>query len=875
MKLSNQIYEGRYFKGKEWKDNNNVFNEKILNIEYFHFYEYLSGDEIKSDEKINFPNSTFIVSIESTEITFIENFNQNSYSQTLLKIPFGYHHDSIQEYNQRVIDFINNKYGFLLKGFLQDLFIYNYFEDTGRIAEIKDLVLGIPILNGLSYKYGFEGIYDEVAAKGELCICNLCTKTENDLVVNSIQKDDAEINVKGGSFINNFSNSFNTASIRFSNFLWFWIVNIMSRIPSRYIQNAILRGQKNITLKCIYKNDEKLNIRVKSMLSFYQNYVRFITEPKNEKFFSASTNKFPFKSTDGELLEAQKKISEIKNKNISVQKIDSVICQYFIGRYGLFEGIGKKPLLSIISVFAVVLTIICILLETISFNLNSQWSISEVLLPLMLLICVFVFPVLFIIFSKAFPHIILPRLVVAIFSGWLIFLSAEEIMKIDYGLEGVNLFLICGAFVVFLIIFLLNEIKNSATSLSKRLIRARTAQIFSVSLIISYSIGFFVMSYVNNKFLGLDSFIVNNSRMQKGQTLKLDLLKNEEKFLDLVNSSRNDIKKLASETKRKIDLEILISKNKLKELGYETSKQGSYLKAIDHFSSNLISKRSYSINDTLKGIILSDTSSYKVIPQYILNKCLNTKESRDSVIASLDSIMSKDIKLSNKVKDKINFEKIIDKEKFTEYDKLVLRNNLKKIKTFLKDKSDLDQIFNERISLMSLFDLRRNLNEIRQQYVKDSSFVNQLYDVNKDTSILDNIGYNESILKNKLSRLLTHLDDLNNSNLFTDKISNLDAITGIIFSIEKIADQLKNTRNEIFIEENNLRKTASEDKFANAPDGEVVIKSDKLRFSKVYKIFNLEHKVYPNMIIFRSLIALFIGIFLQLIVQEKTITAPL
>lgn len=108
--------------------------------------------------------------------------------------------------------------------------------------------------------------------------------------------------------------------------------------------------------------------------------------------------------------------------------------------------------------------------------------------------------------SVLLPQIFLPRVTIAIISGWLIFFTASEMIDIDFFLDGFEIGLLFIFVVLASFVFMYNEIRNVAPSLQRKEIVKRISMVILISFIISYSFGYLFMPVANRMVENSDTF---------------------------------------------------------------------------------------------------------------------------------------------------------------------------------------------------------------------------------------------------------------------------------------------------------------------------------------------------------------------------------
>lgn len=136
--------------------------------------------------------------------------------------------------------------------------------------------------------------------------------------------------------------------------------------------------------------------------------------------------------------------------------------------------------------------------------------------------------------SVLIPQIFLPRMTIAIISGWLIFFTSEELVRIDMELDGRSLLFIIILVLSMMAVFMYNEVRNIAPSLRRKKVYTRIFTISGLAFLISYSIGYTIMPF-SNKFIEKSDLLYDSYvPKQKMQLLRaeMDTLQSNILFID-------------------------------------------------------------------------------------------------------------------------------------------------------------------------------------------------------------------------------------------------------------------------------------------------------------------------------------------------------
>ncbi len=172
--------------------------------------------------------------------------------------------------------------------------------------------------------------------------------------------------------------------------------------------------------------------------------------------------------------------------------------------------------------------------------------------------------------QASFPVIFLPRLSIAIFSGWVIFISAEEILKVDVSIDPTTVIFISIILIAILIAFLYAEIKSILRKFSDIIILKRVVQVIGISFLISYSIGFFVMSYISERFLSVDSFMASENQVKL--SLQEDLISTEE-LLNKIWVYKNALRSRTNTLEKRNEIVTKRQQANLLDWSYTTTKR--------------------------------------------------------------------------------------------------------------------------------------------------------------------------------------------------------------------------------------------------------------------------------------------------------------
>ncbi len=444
-------------------------------IENTYFFQYLGGFNSMSKGKL-FDDGTVYVIISDNDISFkLEAFEEmkNQKKQLLLvdllTIPHNRDHHSFLDIESQLIrekrkdvkrckknkrsEKLNGTFEQVLYHFIEDLYIYQYFKECGNIQSIKSAFEYVPLLQAIIYKYVFDESYSKL--------------------------DKHKKNRKSK-----------------------WIIEPkLALFEDAYLQYSVLLSN--------HKNER-----------LYRRGGWFLYDKSAEKY----------NDIDTQLYQLEKKFIKIKNKYCDTESIFDEPHNFgtILKRYGITHlmelTISKK--LKYVFVGLLTLLIDFILVDIVTFNLYKEgvpenlknfldrglkifsilWLLYAILLPILFYIRGYGKYIL-----KLIPGIFLPRLMIAIISGWLVFFSAEELLKIDLNIGTGILLLISISILVLTIVFMIFEINNYAPAMKFRNIFYRSLVVCGLAFVVSYTFGFYTMSYINKKLMSIDSFVVNEA----------------------------------------------------------------------------------------------------------------------------------------------------------------------------------------------------------------------------------------------------------------------------------------------------------------------------------------------------------------------------
>lgn len=307
------------------------------------------------------------------------------------------------------------------------------------------------------------------------------------------------------------------------------------------------------------KKDIRISYKRAHFEDAYLNYSSFLSQPQNEKLFirggwfvkQSAPDKgnidYELERIENGYIEVEQRLKETKTLSSKPVNIKLILKRY--GIYNILKLTLPSPIPDIFLLNLAGL-VFFILADVLLFNQNlGEWHARFFQKGLYISSFLFVFltaviaVLLFIRHRiRVVPGIFLPRMVIAIMSGWLLFLTAEELLKIDIDISGQLLTgLVAGIFFVTLS-FMVFEINNYAPAMIIQNIIKRSLVVTGLAFVVSYSFGFWVMTHINDKYMSLDNFVVNESRFKK------ILERREDYFQDVVNDLFEEQKKYAGIT---------------------------------------------------------------------------------------------------------------------------------------------------------------------------------------------------------------------------------------------------------------------------------------------------------------------------------------
>jgi hypothetical protein len=366
----------------------------------------------------------------------------------------------------------------------------------------------------------------------------------------------------------------------------------------------------------------KTEVNTHQFEDVYLNYSRFLANPENEKlflkssWFAGSVNSKEKSDLDAHIFKAEKTYLDYIGKGKSKRPRFSVKAplniRNVLKRYGVLDVLRLTlpgPIATTFSI-AVPLLIFFILFDVAHYNyhqpenigaLNGFWcnfSKYGLLVSILLFSCIslLVFFSLTIRFHlKVVPGIFLPRLVIAIVSGWVLFLTGEELMKIDLDISAGNLCWLFAVVTIITVVFMAFEINNYAPAMGLRKVLGRSLLVCSIGFIVSYAFGFWIMSYVTKKFMSIDNYLANKTEIKQkfdNRISNVDAFLTKLDNIQTLKAKLNHFKSFSLE-KDNVLIADSASQKRLVDiastLAYDTARDASTL--IDEFSN--LARKSY------------------------------------------------------------------------------------------------------------------------------------------------------------------------------------------------------------------------------------------------------------------------------------------
>lgn len=438
----------------------------------YYFFEYINRE--KEAKKLH-------VVIEPGEISFkTEAITKTSVEfRDLLVVPLSTNYTSftlieaelIQKKKEKVFS-TDITFEDVFKHFIIDLYVNHFFKHTGRVPEIKAALEYVPLLQGIIHKTLFYHYYELFISESK------CNKWKCN---------------KWNSYYDHFHDQYLCLSRFLSN-------------PSS--EKYFLPGGWFIQVKTGKAETSNQNPEYEDIDSFL-----FLVEKKHESVLASKETET---NTQSRTIENQ-----INTRNI-------------LKRYGVVHVLRltlQSQLFVNLFIFSLLTLIVFILTDVAEYNLlrglvtkSGFATIISKIIYYGYYFSVLLFSILSIIIAivlwkkhkyKVVPGIFLPRMVIAVISGWVIFLTGEELLKIDINLENWILWLLFVFIVFATLIFMVFEINNYAPAMNWWRVIKRSLVVCGLAFVVSYAFGFWVMTFVNDKFLGMGNVLVDGSAIKE------------------------------------------------------------------------------------------------------------------------------------------------------------------------------------------------------------------------------------------------------------------------------------------------------------------------------------------------------------------------
>lgn len=282
----------------------------------------------------------------------------------------------------------------------------------------------------------------------------------------------------------------------------------------------------------------------------YLNYSRFLSEPQNERLFQRGgwffNSSKKGKDIDSRLYNLERHFLKVEQRLEASKNLFSEPknITHILKRYGVFDvlRLSFPRWLYCSYVWSLCLLVGLIVCDVAVFNLEGNvvadyaWLVDRALLVVTIVfvivsICIGVISLFKSQFkSKIFPGIFLPRLMIAIFSGWLVFFTAEDLLKVDLNINATLLLFMAFIILTITFVFMVFEMRNYAPAMSRSNVAMRSGLVIGLAFVASYSIGFWVMTHLNQKFMMLNSPFVNLSEF------KFAFDKREQDYKDIIDN---------------------------------------------------------------------------------------------------------------------------------------------------------------------------------------------------------------------------------------------------------------------------------------------------------------------------------------------------
>lgn len=465
-------------------DRSNVIRG-IYFFKYLHPFRHLENEE--SDGKIH-SESIFVV-VGSYEITLklevlvyskneVESPIENSLSSTqfedLLTIPLDTKHNNFAEIETQLIrlkqkelkkERLKNKQGKstfeqILQHFIEDLYVHNYFKETGDVQKLKSALEHVPLIQGIIRKFLFDYYYED-------CV--------------NFRKKDIRTDYK--------IRQFESAYLNYSRFL------SMQENERLFRQGGWFVDKHN-------KKESNIDNELANNV---------------EKRYSTVYHRF---GGDGFLVSPLKNTRHILTRYGIVDILKLALPRPIANLFVPLLGLVVAFIFAYIGIFQYAST----QLERNSTHKISESLSVVIHQGLLWSAVTFFAYTTFVFFwllarkkkQIILPGLFLPRMTIAIIAALWTLLINESLFKVDMDVDG-KLLLFIGV-VVFLIIlsFMIFEINNYAPAMIfwKRV--RRSLVVVGLAFVTAFSFGFWTTSYINRKHMSVSShFLVKESKFVK------------------------------------------------------------------------------------------------------------------------------------------------------------------------------------------------------------------------------------------------------------------------------------------------------------------------------------------------------------------------
>ena len=607
----------------------------------------------------------------------------------------------------------------VLSHFIEDLYVNCYFKEPGDPQIIKNALENIPILKGIVYKK----IHDFYKKKYQ------DTLLKNELEIEKCHKWSGQDPFARKE---HYKSRYEDAYVTWSKFLSDSVNEGLFRRGGWFYEKKHKIKHKNIFLK------------IKNIFHTIVDFISCFVKTKYGR------------DIDDEIIRVEKGFILGLNNDKEGFSTSPTNFKSILKRYGIIDILRLiTPKVSNWFKFSLIVLLSLILVDILGFNL--EWDFTKTpefdqvyASAILVFLIITVYIALYSIYKwnlLVFPGIFLPRLTIALISGWIIFLTAEELLKIDIHISGWNVLGIFIGVVAFTLVFMLYEVNNYAPSMNYKRVIGRSLFVIGLAFVLSYTFGFWVMSHINEKFMSIDNFIINES----------DIVKSTETVME-------HVKKMKSIGEEYEDLFSDFTPSSLQLTRYDDKE----------------SKSKWTVNEGKKG--KDEARRIRMNIKNKINKIENTNRRAEKMmdeIACLRGVFP-----------------VIDSITYVHF--TAIQDS---IKSFINDYVPSNRLVPE------------------NWFAYDKSLQKKLRG-----AIIKNLQSWEKGVKKEKDRLAV--------------------------AISKIMEQLPKSENSLKVHGAELK-------------------------SKTYSFFTFEKMTFPNVIFVRSLLALFVGIFLQLIFQDKSITEPI